>query len=242
MKKYIPRIITLAAITGWAVIAGNMAQAQTTDSLLADSVDQEEFPQVTAQPTDQVVLTGSNVVMSVQANNADGYQWLRNGVLVEGQTNSSLSIESVGTNDVGLYSCEVSKGVETVPTRAATLSVVTAATTGSESIRVFGTPYLCGGKSGTCPGTYIGYVSFVKTASQGWGWVPSTNTTVHTATDLNRTDTKIVYMGRYSDSGCDQTSVTVPNPAPSPKYRFTIYFSSDMPTNAYPITLEGFNP
>ncbi len=110
MKKHISHIITLAAITGLLVIAGNAAQAQTTDPLLADSIDQSVFPQITVQPVDQTVPIGSDVTLSVQANNADGYQWLRNGVSLDGQTNDSLTIQNAGIDDVGLYSCNVFKG------------------------------------------------------------------------------------------------------------------------------------
>jgi hypothetical protein len=73
MKKYIPHIITLAAITGFLAIAPNTTHAQTSDSLLTDSVDQSVFPQITAQPVDQAVPIGSNAVFSVQAINADSY-------------------------------------------------------------------------------------------------------------------------------------------------------------------------
>ena len=236
MNKKIPHIIALAAVTGLLVIAGNSVQAQTTDAL-----DQSEFPTITAQPVDQAVTVGSNAVLSVQAVNADSYQWLSNGVAIEGQTDSSLTIANVGTNDVGLYSCEVSKDGETVPTRAATLNVVTASLPGGGPITVFGTPYPGGGSQGTCPGPYAGYVNYIKTASQGWGWAPSG--TVHTASDgSGRTDTKIEYVGRSGDEDCDQTSVSIPNPTFSTKYRFTIYFPNNVPTGPYPITLTGFNP
>jgi hypothetical protein len=99
------------------------------------------------------------------------------------------------------------------------------------------------GGSGTCPGKYAGYVIFTKTPAQGWGWSPSTNTTVYTATDTNQPNTKVQFVGDYGDSGCAQTTVTVPYPM-SPVYRFGIYFpqGSQVPTNAYPITLSGFNP
>src|SRR5208282_5624104 len=127
MNKYIPHIIALAAITGFLAIAPNTTHAQTTDPLLTDSADQSAFPQITAQPVDQTVPIGSNVVLSVQANNADGYQWLINGVPVDGQTNSSLIIQNAGINDVGLYSCEVFNGGEMVPTRTASVEVEIAA-------------------------------------------------------------------------------------------------------------------
>ena len=127
MKKYIPHIITLAAITGFLAIAPNTTHAQTTDSLLTDSVDQSAFPQITAQPVDQTVPIGSSVTLSVQANNADGYQWLRNEVPLDGQTNSALVIPNAGIGDVGLYSCEVFNGGEMVPTRTASVEVETTA-------------------------------------------------------------------------------------------------------------------
>jgi hypothetical protein len=270
MKKYIPHIITLAAITGFLAITPNATHAQTTDTLLTDSVDQSEFPQITAQPVDQTVAVGANVALSVQANNADGFQWLCNGVPLDGQTNNALIIQNAGINDVGLYSCEVFNGDQAVPTRAASVEVETTsgATTASMTaakattasalsasamtagasaasmpaggpIIVYGTPYLGGGSKGSCPGPYTGYAIYTKTISQGWGWSPSG--TVHTVTDTNRTDTKIEYVGAYGDSGCAQTTVTIPHPTFSPVYRFAIYFTNNVPTNAYPIVLTGFN-
>jgi hypothetical protein len=260
----IPHIIVLAAITGLFAIAGNIAQAQTTDAL-----DQTEFPTITVQPVDQVVPIGSSVVLSVQANNADGYQWLINGIPADGQTNNSLTIANAGIGDVGLYSCEVFNGTEAVPTRAANVcvymagssavatkssgvvakssavaassGVMTASMTGGGPITVFGTPLLSGGSKNGCPGPYAGYVGYIKTMSQGWGWAPIPGM-AHTASDgSGRTDTKVEYFGIYGDSGCAQTSVTI-NPAYSPVYRFTIYFTNNVPTNAYSIILTGFNP
>ena len=110
----------------------NITCAQTTDPLLADAVDQAQFPIITVQPLDQAVIAGSNVVLSVQANNADSCQWLCNGVPLAGQTNSTLTINNVGINDVGLYSCQVFNGGPTsgamVPTRAASVQVEIAST------------------------------------------------------------------------------------------------------------------
>jgi len=150
-------------------------------------------------------------------------------------------LKEVGIDDVGLYSCYVIKGDEAVPTRAAVLNVY-AAMGGGGSITVFGTPVMSGGGQGNCPGPYVGYVSYARTIAQGWGWAPTAGTSVHTATDLNRTDTKVQYFGKFGDPGCNQTSVTVPHPPYSPKYRFTIYFTNNVPTSAYPITLVGFDP
>jgi len=262
MNKHIPHIkihhiITLAAITGLVVITGNLVHAQTTEPLdqagfptiTAQPVDQAEFPTITAQPVDQAVTVGSNAVLSVQTANADSYQWLRNGVPIDGQTNSSLVIEQVGIEDAGSYSCNVSlNGGDAVPTRAASLNVVVAGSSaaaaslaGGGPITVYGLPKISGGSQGACPGSYAGYINYTKTISQGWGWAPAG--TVHTAADGGgRTNTKIVYVGISYDSGCHQTSVTIPHPPISVKYRFSIYFPNNVPTTNYPIVLTGFDP
>ena len=121
MNKHIAHIVSWAAITGWLMFAGNMAQAQT-----AEDPDQSAFPIITAKPTDQCVEAGLNATFTVQAIDGDSYQWLSNGIAIEGQTNSTLIVENVGADSAGAYSCNVSQnGGEAVPTRAASLNVVT---------------------------------------------------------------------------------------------------------------------
>ncbi len=202
--------------------------------------DQAEFPQISEQPTDRDVPLGGSTVLTIQSTNADSFQWYRNGVPLAGETNSTLMLENVTVADVGYYSGVLIKGTEVLPTRSAAVTVY--AMSGGGNFTVFGSPVPSGGSSGSCPGTYAGYVNYTKTVSQGWGWAPSTNTTVHTASDLNRSDTKVYYAGKYGDTGCNQTTVTVPHPTASPKYRFTIFFANNVPTNSYAITLSGFNP
>ena len=232
MKKHISQIITFAAIAGLAVVA----------HAISDSI-QPGFPLITRQPIDQAVLAGSTATFSAQAvNGAVAYQWLRNGVPMEGQTKSTLILENIAIQDVGYYSCDVSNGEEAVPTRAALLNVYTMSGGGGGPITVFGAPVFSSGSQGGCPGAYAGYVNYIKTVAQGWGWAPSAGTTVHTASDGNRTDTKVQYGGKFGDIGCNQTTVTVPDPTYSPKYRFSICFPNNVPTNSYPITLVGFDP
>jgi hypothetical protein len=245
MKRRIPHIVSLAAITGFLAIAPNITPAQTTNPLLADPADQAGFPIITTQPTDQAVIAGSNAVLSVQAIYADNYQWQSNGVDIVGQTNSTLSIQNVGVINAGSYSCNVSQsGGDAVPTRAASLNVVTLSPLlGGGPIVVSGGPRTSNGTIGTCPGSFVGYVSYTKTISQGWGWTPVTGVTTLTASDGGgRTDTIVVYLGKYGDTGCNQTTVTIPYPPPSPSYRFAIYFPNNVPTTNYPIVLNGFNP
>jgi hypothetical protein len=237
MKKQVACLIMLIAAARLAV-----AQNNSTQSI------QPDFPKIIYQPENQLVPFGSNATFIVVANNGPlTYQWLRNGVVLPGLTNSGMMILNVQIEDVGLYSCNVSKGLESVPTRAATLMVYTSSIdpdTGVDPVTVFSYPLLSSGSQGTCPGHYTGYVNYTKTVQQGWGWAPDTtnNNTIFTATDTNRTDTKILYGGAYGDNNCNQTSVTVPSPAYSPVYRFTIYFTNNVPTNPYAITLDGFKP
>ena len=110
-------------------------------------------------------------------------------------------------------------------------------------VTVFAAPVTSSGSNGFCPGSYTGYVFYSKTVGNGWGWAPSTNTTLFTAADGGgRTDTKVYFLGKLNDTGCNQTSVTIPNPPTSLKYRFYIYFTNNVPTTNYPIVLTGFDP
>jgi len=236
MKKQIMALILFTAAAKLAAADSNIYS------------EQSEFPQIIRQPEDQLVPINSTSTFSVAATNGPlAYQWLRNGNAMDGQTNDTLIIANAQINDVGFYSCNVSKYTESVPTRSASLMVFTNSIdpqTGVDPVVVFGSPVVSSGSSGTCPGPYAGYVNYTKTLQQGWGWAPDTTggKTIFTATDTNRTNTKIQYIGAYGDGGCNQTTVTVPNPPISPVYRFTIYFTNNVPTNAYAITLDGFKP
>lgn len=230
MNKHISQIITFAVLAGSAMVSWG-----------ADDSEQLAFPVITRQPIDQAIAVGATATFNAKAvNGAIAYQWLRNGIPIEGQTNSSLILENITIEDVGYYSCDIFNDEEAVPTRAALLNVYTMS--GGGPITVYGAPVVSSGNQGSCPGAYAGYVNYIKTVSQGWGWAPSAGTTVHTASDGNRTDTKVQYVGKFGDVGCNQTIVTVPHPTYSPKYRFSIYFPNNVPTNSYPITLVGFDP
>src|SRR5437899_8620895 len=99
MKKQIAKMITAAAFAGLALAARG-----------ADYADQIEFPQILYQPIDQAIRVGSNVTFTAQATNGNlTFQWFRNGVAMDGQTNSDLVLENIGIGDVAFYTCNVSK-------------------------------------------------------------------------------------------------------------------------------------
>lgn len=247
--------LTLTLIATSIMLANITAFAQnavpTSSNMAASakaSVAQPDFPKIILQPENQMAYFGSNAIFVVTAANTDGYQWLRNGVPLDDQTNASLVITNCSLSDVGYYSCNLYLDIEVVPTRAASLMVYTNSTdpqTGVDPVVVFGFPLLGSGGSGSgCPGHYAGYINYTKTSQQGWGWAPDTTggNNVFIASDANRTDTKVQYIGGYGDGGCNQTAVTLPTQPMSPVYRFTIYFTNNVPTNAYAITLDGFKP
>lgn len=102
----------------------------------------------------------------------------------------------------------------------------------------------CGHASG-CPGGYCAYADYYKTAPQGWGWAPISSTNVWTATDTNRSNTKVQVGGDFGDGNCNQTSCpTLNSPPVSPVYRFAVYYTNNVPTstNQCPLVLRGFNP
>src|SRR5215469_1983197 len=168
MKKS-PLLITITI----AAIAINSALSQTTSSSTSSStstststsssatstavsvqVPQPQYPFVIYQPDDQFVPFGSNATFSVTARNANGYQWLRNGNVIANGTNNSLVIQNAGIQDVGYYSCDVFKGMESIPTRSASLQVYTnwVDQDGVDPMVVYSFPYPGGGGSGSCPG------------------------------------------------------------------------------------------
>ena len=229
MKKHTSRIYAIAASAGLLIAAASSAYPQ-----------QIGVPNTGDGSADQLVQVGEPFAFSVNAVDGGSYQWLRNGVAINGQTNSTLTFENTQIGDAGYYSCNIANGAEIVPTITASLQVYTI--TPDFLFVVYAQPITSGGGSGTCPGHYTGYVNYTKTVQQGWGWTPMTNTTIYTASDTTRTNTKVEYVGAYGDEGCNKTTVTIPYPAVSPAYRFSIYFTNNVPTTNYPITLSGFNP
>jgi len=122
------------------------------------------------------------------------------------------------------------------------LSVVTVGPRAGSSIVIKGHPVQSSGSPTSCPGSYCGYNCFTQ-APPAWGWAPATNTTVFTATNGGqRADARIEFIGLNGDSGCNLSSVTIPNPPASPQYMFNVYFRTNPPpTTNYPIILTGFN-
>ena len=82
-------------------------------------------PGIISQPASQTVRAGSNVTFNVVATGSPpfNYWWLFNGGLLNGQTNSSLSLPNVTTNQAGAYSVWVASPYGSITSHLATLTV-----------------------------------------------------------------------------------------------------------------------
>lgn len=213
---------------------------------------------IVSQPEDQLVAANSNATFVVVAmkgppftTNGVTYQWQKNltpnislgstnWTDISGATNSSYTVVNAITNDVGHYRVKV-WGSGPVTSEPASLSVYSTGGGGGGTITVYGAPVTGSGSSGTCPGAYVGYVNYKKTVTAGWGWAPGTIAPYSAGDGTTRTDTKVEMTGNAGDRNCSVTPNSQISLSNS-KYRFTIYFSSSMPSGSYPIILTGFNP
>ncbi len=85
-------------------------------------------PQISIQPTSQLVSAGYAATYTVSANgdNPLTYQWQRNGIAIAGATSPTYTIPGAQFADNGaLFRCVITNSWGTVVSRAATLSVTT---------------------------------------------------------------------------------------------------------------------
>ncbi len=100
--------------------SGNIPQAVTNLTV----------PVSATGPSNQTVSAGSTAVFSTVASGTGpyNYAWSKNGAAISGQTNSSLTLNNVTTNDAATYSVIVGGAMGTV-TNSATLTVTKASAT-----------------------------------------------------------------------------------------------------------------
>ena len=75
---------------------------------------------------DQTATNGSTVTIECTAGGTPSvftYQWMKNGVNISGETNSTLTISSVTTSDIGEYKCTPSNSFGSTNSSSSILSV-----------------------------------------------------------------------------------------------------------------------
>ena len=94
--------------------SGNVPQAVTNLTVAVSATG----------PSNQTISAGSTAVFSTVASGTGpyNYAWSKNGAAISGQTNSSLTLNNVTTNDAATYSVIVGGAIGTV-TNSATLTV-----------------------------------------------------------------------------------------------------------------------
>jgi hypothetical protein len=82
-------------------------------------------PSISVPPTDQSVLAGTSISLSVVAAGSGSlnYQWFKNGTAISGANAATLSFASVKTSDAGSYTVSVSNSAGSVTSPAVTLTV-----------------------------------------------------------------------------------------------------------------------
>lgn len=85
------------------------------------------LPAITIQPENQAVFVGQTATFAITATGTTplSYQWKRNGVNINGATNSSYTTPEVSSTDNGVkFSCTVSNSAGSVTSNQATLTVL----------------------------------------------------------------------------------------------------------------------
>jgi hypothetical protein len=86
-----------------------------------------EIPTFLRQPRDTAAMVGTTAFLRVIASGTDiRYQWRKNGVNRNGDTNAILSIASAAFADSGSYDCVISNACQTVNSTPAILSITKA--------------------------------------------------------------------------------------------------------------------
>ncbi|HEY3863054.1 MAG TPA: immunoglobulin domain-containing protein [Verrucomicrobiae bacterium] len=85
----------------------------------------DSVPVIVGQPISQSAADGSIVVLSANATSSFSfsYQWMLNGVAIDGATNAQLALTGVGQQSAGSYTVIASNSAGTTASQAAVLNV-----------------------------------------------------------------------------------------------------------------------
>ncbi len=100
--------VTTNDAESYTVVVSNVAGSTTSSPPAVLTVN--VLPFITVAPTNQSVLAGANTNFNLSAGGTAplNYQWRKNGGVLPGQTNTSLPLSNVATNDAGSYDVVVS--------------------------------------------------------------------------------------------------------------------------------------
>ncbi len=121
--------LTLANLTPahagrYAVLVSNPAGAVTS---VEATLSLQSAPIITVEPEGRIVLAGSNVAFAVEAVGTSPlrYQWRKDGVVLNGQTNTTLSVPNVLPVNEGAYTVVITNIYGTTTSAVAQLVINT---------------------------------------------------------------------------------------------------------------------
>ncbi|MAE32297.1 MAG: hypothetical protein CMO43_12050, partial [Verrucomicrobiales bacterium] len=120
--------LTLASLTEDSAGEYQAVVTNPAGSVLSDVATLTvEIPPVVATLTeDQNVIAGETVELSVTATGSQPmtYAWKRDGALIDGQTDASLTLPDIAGTDAGVYSVEITNSAGLTESDGVTVSVV----------------------------------------------------------------------------------------------------------------------
>ena len=102
----------------------DMTYAIFQEASISQEIYEEGFPIITTQPLSQKAKAGETIALSVEALNAEFYQWYKDETAIEGATNAVLQLEAISQEDAGSYLVEVGNDLGTVNSVPATVTVI----------------------------------------------------------------------------------------------------------------------
>jgi len=226
--------ITNAQLTdagGYSVVVSN-TYGVVTSSVAQLSVSTPDMPSIITQPQDTTVLPGDTATFTVEAGGSEplSYQWYYNtNTLVNGATDSTLTLTNVQPGQVGVYSVIVSNLAGSITSSNAMLNVNTnpvapmfTSDPASQVVLAGGTATLTASADGTAPVSYQWYTNGVpisgatsstltlisiQTSADGSYYVTASNSVgvaTSTAAELTVTPTIPVPLSAYNLVGFAQ--------------------------------------
>ena len=116
--------VSVADVGAYSVIVSNSAGSVSSSTATLTAIG-FSAPQITTQPTNTTATYGSNATFTVAASGvpAPVYQWRKNGAVISGATNASLTLTNAQVTDIATYSVVASNSIGSVISSNATFNL-----------------------------------------------------------------------------------------------------------------------
>ena len=119
-EKYTIESVVAENLGNYKVVVSNTEGEVVSDVAVLSLL---QPPVITVNPVSVTVDNGTNVIFTVEAQNADSYQWYKDGTAISGATETTYSIDYVKGSDVGTYTVMVINRAGEEKSSPATLSL-----------------------------------------------------------------------------------------------------------------------